>query len=379
MTKHDSKGGLLKEIEQGIANLDQWQKKAAVETPDGPQRVRGLAGSGKTVVLTLKAAYLHSRHPDWDIAITFYTHALYQQLKDLIRRFSFEHTNDEPNWERLRFLHAWGGQKQDDVYTELADHANVIPRDFLYEKSRYGMDDAFKGICHELVEQTNLTSGPPIYDAVLIDEAQDLPPGFFRLVYRFTKEPKRIIWAYDELQTLSESVTTRRSCSARTRRVSHWSSSTTRLGDPVKTSYIPMCCRNSPWALSLAHALGFWIYRQPGLVQHFDDPLLWEEVGYQVLGGTLEPGVKVSIKRKPTSYPSYFTKFLKPTDATVSVSFPSELEQAEWIAEAIRENLDQDELEADDILIVLPAPLTARNDAAVIRDAHCTARHRNRI
>lgn len=38
----------------------------------------------------------------------------------------------------------------------------------------------------------------------LIDEAQDLPPTFFQLLYKFTSEPKRIIWAYDELQRLSE-------------------------------------------------------------------------------------------------------------------------------------------------------------------------------
>ncbi|MCB2262279.1 MAG: hypothetical protein LGR52_04970 [Candidatus Thiosymbion ectosymbiont of Robbea hypermnestra] len=278
--------------------------------------------------------------------------------------------NDEPNWERLRLLHAWGGQKQDGVYTELADHANVLPRDFLYGKSRYGMDDAFKGICRELVEQTNLTSGPPIYDAVLIDEAQDLPPEFFRLVYRFTKEPKRIVWAYDELQTLSESVMPD---TAELFGKDNAGNPLVELdnppGRPREDIILPVCYRNSPWALTLAHALGFGIYCQPGLVQHFDDPLLWEEMGYQILDGTLEPGAKVSIGRKPTSYPSYFTKFLKPTDAIVSICFPSELEQAEWIAAAIRGNLSQDELEADDILIVLPTPLTARNDAAVIQHA----------
>ena len=44
----------------------------------------------------------------------------------------------------------------------------------------------------------------PIFNAVLIDEAQDLPPEFFQLVYLFTKDPKRIVWGYDELQKLSE-------------------------------------------------------------------------------------------------------------------------------------------------------------------------------
>lgn len=35
-----------------------------------------------------------------------------------------------------------------------------------------------------------------------MDEAQDFPPSFYQLVYKLSKKPKRIIWAYDELQSL---------------------------------------------------------------------------------------------------------------------------------------------------------------------------------
>lgn len=45
--REDSFGGIMKKIEKEIANLDSWQKKAAIESPDKPQRIRGLAGSGK--------------------------------------------------------------------------------------------------------------------------------------------------------------------------------------------------------------------------------------------------------------------------------------------------------------------------------------------
>ncbi|WP_143177463.1 DEAD/DEAH box helicase [Cystobacter ferrugineus] len=79
VTRNDSRGARLKAMEKEIANLDQWQKRSAIEVPDGVQRVRGLAGSGKTVVLALKAAYLHAQHPDWRIGLTFYTRSLYQQ------------------------------------------------------------------------------------------------------------------------------------------------------------------------------------------------------------------------------------------------------------------------------------------------------------
>jgi superfamily I DNA and RNA helicase len=71
VVRDESRGAILKKIEREIANLDRWQKRAAIESPEGPQRIRGLAGSGKTIVLALKAAYLHAQHPDWTIAVVF--------------------------------------------------------------------------------------------------------------------------------------------------------------------------------------------------------------------------------------------------------------------------------------------------------------------
>jgi superfamily I DNA and RNA helicase len=43
----NSRGGVMQRIEREIANLDQWQKRAAIETPDGPQRVRGLGAPAR--------------------------------------------------------------------------------------------------------------------------------------------------------------------------------------------------------------------------------------------------------------------------------------------------------------------------------------------
>jgi superfamily I DNA and RNA helicase len=79
--KTDSKGAKLKKLEESIANLDRQQSTAVIETVDGVQRIRGLAGSGKTIVLALKVAYLHAKNPDWHIAVTFnsWTKPLTQQ------------------------------------------------------------------------------------------------------------------------------------------------------------------------------------------------------------------------------------------------------------------------------------------------------------
>ena len=83
-TKPESRGAKLKALEDSIANLDNQQSRAVIETVEGVQRIRGLAGSGKTVVLALKAAYLHAQHPEWKIAVTFNTRSLKGQLLSLI-------------------------------------------------------------------------------------------------------------------------------------------------------------------------------------------------------------------------------------------------------------------------------------------------------
>ena len=60
------------------------QSRAVIETARDVQRIRGLAGSGKTVVLALKAAYLHAQHPEWRIGVTFNTRSLSAQFEHSI-------------------------------------------------------------------------------------------------------------------------------------------------------------------------------------------------------------------------------------------------------------------------------------------------------
>lgn len=92
ITKPESRGAKLKKIEESIANLDSEQSKAVIESVDNVQRIRGLAGSGKTIVIALKAAYLHARHPEWKIAVTFNTRSLKNLYKKLITNFYLQQT-----------------------------------------------------------------------------------------------------------------------------------------------------------------------------------------------------------------------------------------------------------------------------------------------
>ena len=95
--KENSLGSRLQKLEDSIANLDQHQSEAVIETVDGVQRIRGLAGSGKTIVLALKVAYLHAQNQSWKIAVTFHTRALKEQFKRLITHFHIDKLGSEPD------------------------------------------------------------------------------------------------------------------------------------------------------------------------------------------------------------------------------------------------------------------------------------------
>jgi superfamily I DNA and RNA helicase len=367
----DSKGTILKILEKEIANLDRWQKSAAIEIGDGPQRIRGLAGSGKTVVLALKAAYLHTQYPDRDIVVTFNTRSLRQQFQDLIERFTYEQSGEKPDWNKIHIMHAWGSSNEPGIYSTIAGSFNVVPMDLITAKNRYG-SNPFSGICNELLAVAKYQKRRELFDVVLIDEAQDLPTSFMQLVYHTTKPPKRIVWAYDELQNLyNTSMPSVEEMFGRDKdgnpHVSLRNSSDSAKQDIV----LPVCYRNAPWALTIAHAFGFGIYREQGVVQFFDAPAFWEDVGYEVLSGDLGFSNKVTLRRNPRSYPDYFKNepLISPEDAIKIFSFNSEKEQYESVAEQILQNIEKDELDPDDIFVIFPNIFTYKNEFALFRES----------
>ena len=54
----------------------------------------------------------------------------------------------------LRILHAWGGSGRAGLYQQIAIHCGLTPRDYLYGRSKYGMDEAFEGVCAEFLSAT---------------------------------------------------------------------------------------------------------------------------------------------------------------------------------------------------------------------------------
>jgi len=369
----DSRGAKLKRLEDSIATLDHRQNKAVIETVEGVQRIRGLAGSGKTIVLALKAAYLHTQYPDWRIAVTFHTRSLKGQFRRLINNFCIEQSGEEPDWTKIRVVNAWGapgGDSRDGMYYEYCRATGTQFLDFRSAAQRFGgSDKAFDGACQEAL--VNASDVAHLYDVILADEAQDFSPSFLKLCYSMLKPPKRFVYAYDELQNLSgTSLPPPEEIFGSDAR----GLPLVTFGDDRKRDVIlQKCYRNSRPVLVAAHGLGFGIYRnapqgtETGLVQMFDYPALWEEIGYQVQSGQLTKGHHVVLERTKENSPRFLEQHSEIDDLVQFIKFEDEAEQNAWLVQQVQKNLAEDELRHDDIVIIHPDPQTARRCTGPIR------------
>lgn len=369
--KPDSRGARLKKIEDSIANLDQHQSQAVIETVDGIQRIRGLAGSGKTIILALKVAYLHSQNPDWRIAVTFNTRSLKEQFKRLITNFTIEQTGTEPDWEQIDVLNAWGApgtKERDGVYHKYCREHGIQFIDFSEARRRFGEGKEFAGVCADALSYNN--EAKPHYDMILVDEAQDLPPDFLRLCYRFLRDPKRLVYAYDELQSLTaESVLPPEEIFGRDdqgRPLVNLEADDP-LG-PRQDIILEKCYRNSAPVLATAHALGFGIYRSGGLVQFFDQDSLWTDVGYVVEAGEMAGGNEVVLARTPDTSP-LFLEDHSPTDDLIKfIQFENTNDQANWLVDSIIHDIHVEELRAEDIVVINTNPISTQRQVGPIRN-----------
>ena len=365
-----SRGARLKRVEESIANLDQHQSRAVIETVEGVQRIRGLAGSGKTIVLALKVAYLHSQNPDWKIAVTFNTRSLKEQFKRLINSFTIEQTSTEPDWDRIDILNAWGGpgdKEQDGIYHKFCRAHGIDFLDFGAAKTRYSGNGAFAGAVQEALKY----AGPinPLYDLILIDEAQDFPPEFLRLCHRFITEPKRLVYAYDELQSLTGNAVLPPEqlfgSDANGKPLVEFDYSDSAI--PRQDIILEKCYRNPRPVLAAAHALGFGIYRDGGLVQFFDQDKLWTDVGYTVEEGHLEPGQDVTLARTADTSPLFLEDHSPLDDLLKFVTFQDGDSQAQWLFESIRNDIESEELRPEDIVVINPDPIKTLEAVGKVR------------
>lgn len=367
--KKDSRGARLKRVEESIANLDQHQSQAVIETVDGVQRIRGLAGSGKTIVLALKVAYLHSQNPTWRIAVTFNTRSLKEQFRRLINNFTIEQTGSEPDWDNIEIINAWGapGDKdRDGIYHKFCRENEITFLDFSAAKRKFGDGKEFRGACQDALNSTK--SPVEFYDLILIDEAQDLPPEFLRLCYSSLSEPKRLIYAYDELQSLTgTSVPPPEELFGSDDDGKPLVQLNIEDGGPRQDIILEKCYRNSRPLLATAHAIGFGIYRENGLVQIFDQNTIWTDVGYSIEDGALEAGQHVTLSRTQETSPRFLEDHSPLEDLIKFIKFETASEQLDYLIQSIQDDINNEELRAEDIVVINPNPLTTQKQTSPAR------------
>ena len=152
-----------------------------------------------------------------------------------------------------------------------------------------------------------------------------------------------------------------------------FNSKTLKVDESPSDIVLEKCYRNSRPVLVTAHALGFGTYRPArnpggtGLIQMFDHPQLWEDIGYELKHGTLEEGKRVTLQRTEETSPKFLEDHSSFDDLVRFICFESEQKQSEWLVQAIKRNLLHDELRHDDIIVINPDPRTTRDKVGSIR------------
>ncbi len=334
----NSKVAKISQIESQILLFDKDQQEGYIPALSGPQRIQGLAGSGKTVVLAMKAAITlvraDSEHSK--ILYTFSTKSLYQHVQRLIQRFYREFDDDLSNLDRVSIKHSWGGRTNDGVYWEAC---NAFKHQFLTYPEAIKLKpqdmDPFEFACKDLLDNAEIF---PIYDYVFVDEAQDYNKYFLRLCTKLAKN-KQVTFGADVFQNIFQSTVPTAS----------------QIYDDgtqfVKEKYLNVCYRTPLTTLVCAHSLGLGVYSKQ--VQKIETVEHWKSLGYQVIGknkGTFQENENVHVLRDNKHSPTLADQ--NPQSLISMYKADSMDIEVEDIARRIIRDVKHEGLSPEDILVM---------------------------
>lgn len=342
----NSLGAQIKKRNTFIGKYDSTQFNM-VHTPiESHQRIRGLAGSGKTILMLKKLAFLHYNNPDLNLAFVFYTISL---KSSLIKQFeSFYRDYDrygEPDMSKINIIHAWGGNTK-GFYSVLCDKNNFKRKTFNEAKElSENLMDPFEFICKELNEYLKSTKFDGLYDYIFVDEAQDFGINFFHLCLSSlktktdgvlnTKKSGFLIYAYDELQSLKEETSI-------PSKIEIFGNEEKCKDINLKRSY-----RTTVEVLTTAHAIGLGIYRD---VENEENPLVnyveesnFLDMGYKNKYGDFSKGSLVCLYRDEEK-----SDILIPEP----VEFENEKAQYEYLSDMIIKFVNSEDVLPSDIMII---------------------------
>lgn len=142
----------------------------------GEQKIRGVVGSGKTLVLAQRAVNAHKR-TNGKVLILTYNHSLKNYIKEKLAN-----VKEDFKWDNFLIIN------YHDFFTSIINNLSiklVIPRDFdnwtfleksdYFEKNYFGKLNIFDGVEDKITK----------YSSILIDEVQDYKTTWLRLIKKF--------------------------------------------------------------------------------------------------------------------------------------------------------------------------------------------------
>jgi superfamily I DNA and RNA helicase len=360
----ESRGEVLQQLRDRLLIFDLQQERIAKQIPQGMQRIKGIAGSGKTVLLCQKAAHMHLKHPDWKIALVFFSRSLYQSIIEQVDRWLRYFSNGECGYvsnSRLLILHAWGSRQQAGFYSTICRLNNIQPLT-LNDSENKQPQEALAEVCLKLLEQTTVI---PYFDAIIIDEGQDLialnskyqdKQPFYWLAYQSLRaidplhsQQKRLIWAYDESQCLEQ----KKIATAGELLGKKLSNSVTgKYADDInKSEILTRCYRTPHLIITCAHALGMGLLRHQGMLSGIGEREDWDAIGYEV-NNELIAGESVTISRPISNSPNPLTQLWQQEIITFK-NYPSRQQELSALADNLVNNLKHEGLRPSQEILVL--------------------------
>ena len=311
------------------------QMEAILSDVEGIQRIRGMAGSGKTIVLARKAAELHTAHPDWDIVVTYSTRSLKGQLEYLISHF-YANKNDgaKYNNKKLKIMQAWGSSYSHGVYYEICLMHGISPLSYTEARATYARNaNLFSEMCADLLKE--IVSFKKMYDCILIDEAQDFDKNFLQLCSKVIGDKQRLVYAYDELQALNEEQMPRPEDI---------------FGHGVENDTpLIVCYRNQGPVIVTAHAIGMGLYRKEGLVQLPSSADVWSAIGY-ITDKPIQEGEEATLYRTKETSPDFLN--VDKNEIIKFSKYKGAAEMLDALFETISNDILTDQLTPRDIMII---------------------------
>lgn len=345
ITKELSKGDILNIIQNQHSAFDIEQKKAALNIIDSPQRIRGLAGSGKTIILAMKAALYHLQNPEAEILYTYFTKALYGQIKYLIEKYYRDFSdNREPDFTKINILHGWGGSGLRGVYSDTCHENNISTVGFIDAK-RNEPSNPFNYIFTQL----NKVELREKYDLTLIDEGQDFPSSFYKVCRKITKN-MRIVWAYDDFQNIfdvniqDEKETFGKDING------HYYVDFSRDENILQDIVLHKCYRNPRLALINAFSLGLGIYNDK-VLQRLENNNHWTDLGFEVEEGDSSDNCEMTISRPFENSPIKTNEFFKEDSIQIEI-FDDVTKECEFVCAKIINDIRNENLRPDDISVI---------------------------